>query len=63
MAQNLTLKVARLDSDKGPLGNFDEYSRENIGQKTLQFVQRLMHDPATRELIRQRAALMKGGAV
>lgn len=61
MTQNLTLKVARLDSDKGPLGNFDEYSRENIGQKTFQFVQRLMHDPATRELIQQQAAQMKGG--
>lgn len=59
MAQDLTMKVARLDSDKGPLGNFDEYSRENIGQKTFQFVQRLMRNPETRELIRQRAAQLR----
>lgn len=61
MAQNLTLKVARLDSDKGPLGNFDEYSRLNIGQSTYQFVRRLMRNPETRALIQQRAAQMKGG--
>lgn len=59
MAQDLTMKVARLDSDKGPLGNFDEYSRENIGQQTYLFVQRLMRNPETRELIRQRAAQLR----
>lgn len=63
MTQDLTLKVARLDSDKGPLGNLDEYSRANIGQHTYHFVRRLMRNPEARALIQQRAAQMKGGAV
>lgn len=61
MPQNLTIKVARLDSDKGPLENFDEYSRLNIGQSTYQFVRRLMRNPETRAMIQQRVARMKGG--